>query len=249
MYIEMNRSFQAQYRANRFHKPTQTIGVKIMKNLRRNKNVRPAVQKIVATKKVAVEKFLDLVARCNNTSELLKLVVNNGQLIFSCVAVRSHAEFRECLVAARTRLWALRSQNKAVDNTVQARINRAILLNAADKAVRKSVATLVAQAQEGVLVTPAMILEVEAKLGFQLSEGALKAIFFAYVNKGVAMFDLAIQFAESISSDFVMSVFKTIRFMERTAVRAMMVAKGLLSTGKVAVSKALAVAFAVAKTA
>ena len=220
-----------------------------MKNLRRNKNVRPAVQKIVATKKVAVEKFLDLVARCNNTSELLKLVVNNGQLIFSCVAVRSHAEFRECLVAARTRLWALRSQNKAVDNTVQARINRAILLNAADKAVRKSVATLVAQAQEGVLVTPAMILEVEAKLGFQLSEGALKAIFFAYVNKGVAMFDLAIQFAESISSDFVMSVFKTIRFMERTAVRAMMVAKGLLSTGKVAVSKALAVAFAVAKTA
>ena len=215
-----------------------------MKNLRRNKNVRPAVQKIVATKKVAVEKFLDLVARCSNQSELLKLVVNNGQLIFKCVAVKSHSEFRSCLIAARDRLWALRGQNKTVDNTVQTRINRSVALNAADKAIRKSVATLVAQAQEGVLVTPAMILEVEAKLGFQLSEGALKAIFFAYVNKGVTMFDLAIQFAESISSDFVMSVFKTIRFMERTAVRAMMVAKGLLSTGKVAVSKALAVAIA-----
>ena len=220
-----------------------------MKNLRRNKNVRPAVQKIVATKKVAVEKFLDLVARCSNQSELLKLVVNNGQLIFKCVAVKSHSEFRSCLIAARDRLWALRGQNKTVDNTVQTRINRSVALNAADKAIRKSVATLVAQAQEGVLVTPAMILEVEAKLGFQLSEGALKAIFFAYVNKGVTMFDLAIQFAESISSDFVMSVFKTIRFMERTAVRAMMVAKGLLSTGKVAVSKALAVAFAIAKSA
>lgn len=220
-----------------------------MKNLRRNKNVRPAVQKIVATKKVAIEKFLDLVARCSNESELLKLVVNNGQLIFSCVAIRSHAEFRSCLVAARTRLWTLRSQNRVVDNTVQTRINRAVLLNKADKVLRKSVATLVAQAKEGVLVTPEMILEIEAKLGFQLSEGALKAIFFAYVNKGYTSFDLAIQFAESISNDFVMSVFKTIRFMERTAVRAMMVAKGLLSTGKAAVSKALAVAFAVAKSA
>ncbi len=220
-----------------------------MKTLRNKKSARPAVNKIVASKKVTVNKFLDLVARCSNQSELLKLVVNNGQLIFKCVAVKSHSEFRSCLIAARDRLWALRGQNKTVDNTVQTRINRSVALNAADKAIRKSVATLVAQAQEGVLVTPAMILEVEAKLGFQLSEGALKAIFFAYVNKGVTMFDLAIQFAESISSDFVMSVFKTIRFMERTAVRAMMVAKGLLSTGKVAVSKALAVAFAVAKSA
>ena len=220
-----------------------------MKTLRNKKSARPAVNKIVASKKVTVNKFLDLVARCSNQSELLKLVVNNGQLIFKCVAVKSHSEFRSCLIAARDRLWALRGQNKTVDNTVQTRINRSVALNAADKAIRKSVATLVAQAQEGVLVTPAMIMEVEAKLGFQLSEGALKAIFFAYVNKGVAMFDLAIQFAESISSDFVMSVFKTIRFMERTAVRAMMVAKGLLSTGKVAVSKALAVAFAVAKSA
>ena len=220
-----------------------------MKTLRNKKSARPAVNKIVASKKVTVNKFLDLVARCSNQSELLKLVVNNGQLIFKCVAVKSHSEFRSCLIAARDRLWALRGQNKTVDNTVQIRINRSVALNAADKAIRKSVATLVAQAQEGVLVTPAMIMEVEAKLGFQLSEGALKAIFFAYVNKGVAMFDLAIQFAESISSDFVMSVFKTIRFMERTAVRAVMIAKGLLSTGKVAVSKALAVAFAIAKSA
>ena len=221
----------AQFRANRSHKPTQTIGVKIMKT-------------------VNLQKFKESVAR-STESTIVRVLADNAKLLWSIIGVKSDADHRQLRSICVARLAKLRSisADKAELTAVQVRLNRAVLLNKADKVLRKSVATLVAQAQEGVLVTPAMIMEVEAKLGFQLSEGALKAIFFAYVNKGVAMFDLAIQFAESISSDFVMSVFKTIRFMERTAVRAVMIAKGLLSTGKVAVSKALAVAFAIAKSA
>ena len=198
---------------------------------------------------VSLSRFKGSLIRATE-SQLVRVLSNNARLLWDLGMVKSHKDFVTVRSLVVKRLCTIRTLTKtAADNAVQQRISRSIALNRADKAERKSVATLISQAKEGVLITPEMILEVEAKLGFQLSEGALKAIFFAYVNKGYTSFDLAIQFAESVGNTFVLSVFKTIRFMERTAVRAMMIAKGLLSTGKAAVSKALAVAFAVAKTA
>lgn len=198
---------------------------------------------------VSLNRFKGSLIRATE-SQLVRVLSNNARLLWNLGCVKSHQDFVTVRHLVVKRLCAVRALTmKSADNSVQQRINRSIALNRAERAERKSVATLIASAKEGVLVTPEMILETEAKLGFQLSEGALKAIFFAYVNKGYTSFDLAIQFAESVGNTFVLSVFKTIRFMERTAIRSMMIAKGLLSTGLVSVSKSIAAAFAVAKAA
>jgi hypothetical protein len=98
MYIEMNRSFQAQYRANRFHKPTQTIGVKIMN----------------------VKKIRAQVAQLNE-GKIVSLV-NNSSLLLSVKGIKTDADRRIVKGLLLNRLTKIRAASAAMaDNTVHQR--------------------------------------------------------------------------------------------------------------------------------
>lgn len=221
----MNRSFQAQYRANRFHKPTQTIGVKIMN----------------------VKKIRAQVAQLNE-GKIVSLV-NNSSLLLSVKGIKTDADRRIVKGLLLNRLTKIRAASAAMaDNTVHQRINRSYMLRKQDQVTAKAVSLLIKTAKEGGNVTVASLMEVETKLGLQLSVGQLKAIFFAFQNEG--HFQAALDFASSIGEAFCLEVSSSIRWMEKQIFGGLMIKLGVVA--KAGISKfvgIIAKAFAAATTA
>lgn len=173
----------------------------------------------------SLTKYESRIARASEGQ--LVALLSNSSMLFAWVS--TDAARAELVSFATKRLVALRkAAPKAAQCTTQARINRAMFLIAQDKAAAKAVANLIKTAREGVLVTAEVIATVEAKLGFQLTGGQLKAIFFAFQNGG--HFEEAIKFASSVSTSFVMEVHSSIRWMEKNIIGGLIVRLGVAAS-------------------
>ncbi len=171
-----------------------------------------------------LQKFKARIARA--TEVQLVALVSNPSLFFAWV--RSDAEVRTLRTHAVKKLTAIRIASKeAADNSVQARLNRATALIRMDRAVSKTVLALVAKAKDGEVVTTEEIVAVERTLR-KLTEGQLKAIFFAFVNAG--HFDQALAFATEQGEAFALSVSSTIRFVEKQIFGGLMIALGVVAS-------------------
>ena len=183
-----------------------------------------------------------------NEGKIVSLISNSSSLL-QVRGIKTDADRRIIKSWLISRLTKLRAASAALaDNTVYQRINRSYMLRKHDQATAKAVSLLIKTAKEGGSITAASLLEVETKLGLQLSVGQLKAIFFAFQNGG--HFQAALDFASSIGEAFCLEVSSSIRWMEKQIFGGLMIKLGVVA--KASISKfvgIIAKAFAAATTA